>query len=148
MRTADAIGGAILLFFSLLMIFVIIPAQTMPGQYFGLPPSFFPTAVTAAMAVFSLALVAKALLKPTDYAGEPTPLTAGQVAMFALVLAIVVAGVLVVDRVGYFVGAPLVIAAVALFMGERSPVAILGTAVVPVIVVWLLVTHVLNAPLP
>ncbi len=148
MRTADAAGGAFLLFLSLLMIFVVIPAEIMEGTTFGLPPGFFPTLVASAMALASAGLLAKAILKPADYAGEPVPLTVREVGMFLIVVAIVVAGVLVTDRFGFLVGGPATIAAVALFMGERNAVALALTAVVPVVVVHLLVTRVLGSPLP
>lgn len=148
MRRADIVGGVIMLVFSISMIFVIIPAETMQGKWTGLSPYFYPTLMSGGIGVFAIGLLAQAAMRPNYYTDQAVPLTALQFGMFLIVTAIVFAGVLAIDKFGVWIGGATTIAAVMLFMGERKPLIILPTALVPIVVVYLVVTYVLRSPLP
>ncbi|MDO8876343.1 MAG: tripartite tricarboxylate transporter TctB family protein [Pseudolabrys sp.] len=148
MRRADIIGGVIMLIFSISMIFVIIPAETMKGQWTGLSPYFYPTVMSGGIGVFAIGLLAQAALRPRYYADQAVPLTMLQFGMFLIVTAIVFAGVLAIDNFGVWIGGAFTIAAIMLFMGERKPLIIVPTALAPIAVVYLVVTYVLRSPLP
>lgn len=148
MRRADIVGGVMMLIFSISMIFVIIPAETMPGRWTGLSPYFYPILMSGGIGVFAIGLLAQATMRPNYYTDQAVPLTARQFGMFLIVAAIVFAGVLAIDNFGIWIGGVLTITAVMWFMGERNPLIIAPTALVPIIVVYLIVTYVLRSPLP
>lgn len=148
MRRADLVGGIGLLALSLLLVFVIIPAETAEGAYYGLSPLFYPTVMAAGIGVCAVGLIAQALLRPAVYEGQVLELGPRRLGMFLLVSAIVLGGVIAIDVFGIWVGGPLLIGGVMLFMGERQPLRVLATAVLPVAVVHLLFTQVLHSPLP
>lgn len=148
MRRADIVGGVIMLVFSISMIFVIIPAETMQGQWTGLSPYFYPMLMSGGIGVFAIGLLAQTTLRPNYYTDQAVPLTAIQFGMFLIIAAIVFAGVLAIDNFGIWIGGAFTIAAVMLFMGERNPLIIVPTALIPIAVVYLIVTYLLRSPLP
>lgn len=133
---------------SLCMIFVVIPAETQEGVWFGLSPYFFPTLLMSGIALASALLIVQSARRPADGSEPPLSLSLRQLAMFALAAAIIVAGAVAIDLFGLWTGGPLLIAALMLFMGERRPLRIVATAVIPVAVVHLVVFYVLRSPLP
>jgi hypothetical protein len=148
MRAVDLVGGALLCALSLALIFIVIPADHPGGRWTGLSPYFFPIVVAVAIAFFSLALSIQAARQTYSTEEKQAPITWPQLAMLVLAMALIVAGVFVISRFGVWVGGPLLIAAMMLFMGERNPVFILPTATIPVLVVHVLVNQVLGSPLP
>jgi hypothetical protein len=149
MDKADLIGGLCLAALGLLMIFVIIPAGTEQGTYFGLSPTFFPTLLTVLLTACAVGLVAQALLRMRrQAAARPLPVSRWNLLMFLGAGGLVLAGVLAIDWFGILAGGPAMIAALMIFLGERGPLRILLTAVVPVALVYVLALHVLSTPLP
>lgn len=148
MRRADLIGGGVLALLGLAMIFVIIPAETESGVWYGLSPYFYPTVMMTGIVVASLLLVLQAWRRGKAYEGQVLALDRWRAGMAALAAAIVLAGILAIDHLGLWVGGPALIAGVMLFMGERRPLRLAATALLPVAVVHVLVTQVLQAPLP
>ena len=147
MRLTDLVCGIALLGLSLLMIFAVIPAETEEGVWHGLSPYFYPTVMMAGIAVASgfLALQAWRRRDPDE---PEFPLSLRQLAMFGLAAAIVLAGVLAIDFFGAWIGGPALIAGLMLFMGERRPIRLVATSVLPVAVVHALVLYVLGSPMP
>ncbi len=68
--------------------------------------------------------------------------------MFLLAAGITLGGVLLIDRFGFLIGGPALIAALMIFLGERSPLRIVLTATLPVGLVYLLAIYVLRTPVP
>jgi hypothetical protein len=143
----DLVCGIALLVLSLAMIFVVIPAETEEGVWHGLSPYFYPRVTMAGIAVAS-ALLALQAWRRRDPDEPEFPLSPRQLAMFALMSAIVLAGALAIERFGIWIGGPALIAGLMLFMGERRPVRLVATSVIPVAVVHALVLYVLRSPLP
>ena len=148
MRTVDLIAGAGLLIFCTLLAFVVIPAENSEGVWYGLSPYFYPMVMIAGVALSSIGLLAQAATKPKLYEDQPNPLTWWQLGCFALVCVIILAGVLAIDWFGVWIGGPLLIAAVMLFMGERDPLRILPVSLITVAIVYAIVTYGLRIPLP
>jgi len=147
-RKADTLAALLFLAASALMAFVVIPAQTAKGQWYGLSPMAFPLVLMGGIALASLGLLFQALMQPRKYVGVQLPLTWVQLRNFAIVAAIIVTGAVLMQRLGYWVGAPATIAGCMLYMGERHPIRIAATALLPPLAVFLLTRHVLGTPLP
>ena len=147
MRLTDLFGGIALLAFSLAMIFVVIPAETEEGAWHGLSPYFYPIVMMAGIAAAS-AILALQAWRRRDPEEPEFPLSLRQLAMFGLAAAIILAGVLAIHFFGAWIGGPALIAGLMLFMGERRPVRLVATSVIPVAVVHALVLYVLGSPLP
>jgi hypothetical protein len=146
---ADLIGGIGITIFGLLLIFWIIPRETEEGMYYGLPPTFFPTVMTGCLTAAAVGLAVQAWLRGrTGVKGAPSPLSGWNFLMFLIAAAIAVAGVIAIDRFGIVYGGPALIAAFMIFLGDRSPVRIVLTSILPLAAVWVLALHVLGAPLP
>jgi hypothetical protein len=90
-RRTDLIGGIVLLAFSLIMIFVVIPAETAEGVWHGLSPYVYPIAMMMGIAIASALLVLQGLRRRGEDEPE-VPLSLRQLAMFGLVAGIVLAG--------------------------------------------------------
>jgi hypothetical protein len=148
MRAVDLVCGAVLCALSLALIFIVIPADNPGGRWTGLSPYFFPIVVAGAIAFFSLALSVQAARQTYSAEEKSPPIAWSQLAMLLLAMAVIIAGVIGISRLGVWIGGPLLIAAIMLFMGERSPVFILPTAIIPVLVVHVLVNQFLGSPLP
>lgn len=149
MERADLAGGVAIALLGILLIFVVIPLQTEEGAYFGLPPTFFPILLSVGMTACAAALAVKAWLRLRSGVGlQPMPMQRRNLAMLAIAVALVVAGVVAIDFLGIVVGGPLLIASLMLFVGERSVIRIALTATLSVAAVYLLATYVLHAPLP
>jgi hypothetical protein len=148
MRMVDLVGGAVLCVLSLILIFIVIPADDSGGRWIGLSPYLFPIVVSGAIAVFSLGLCLQAARRIDSEEETSPPLELEQLLMFLFAMGLIVIGVFVIARAGVWIGGPLLIAMIMLFMGERNPVFILPTAILPVLVVHVLVTQFLGSPLP
>jgi hypothetical protein len=149
MDRADLIAGVALSLLGFLMMFVIIPWGTEQGSYFGLSPTFFPTLLTALATACALGLTLQALIRILGRApGGPVPISRWNLLMFLLATGIVLGGIVLIDQAGFLIGGPALIAALMLFLGERSPLHIVLTATVPVGLVYALAIYVLRTPLP
>lgn len=149
MHKTDLAIGVGLFAFGALMVFVLIPLTTYDGMHFGLPPTFFPTLLSACVMFFSACLVAQSIIRLVRRGGDrEASISLFNLLVLAIAMAIVVGGALLIDFVGLFVGAPLMIVALMLLLGERNLLLILLTATVPVVAVHLLARHVLMMPLP
>jgi hypothetical protein len=149
MDRIDLVGGAGLALLGFLMIFVIIPLGTEQGSYYGLSPTFFPTLLAAFMTACALGLTAQAAYRIYRRApSQPVPISAWNLAMFLTAIAIVTGGVVGIRWFGILVGGPVLIGALMIFLGERSPLHIVLTAALPVGLYYLLAIYVLRTPVP
>lgn len=149
MDRADLIGGAGLALLGILMIFVIIPASTEEGMYFGLSPTFFPILLTSFLTACALGLVVQAAWRLRRQAPRrPLPISGWNILMFLVAGGLTLGGVIAIDRFGILIGGPVLIAALMLFLGERSPLRIVLTATLPVGLVYFFAMHVLGTPVP
>lgn len=148
MRRADICMATGLLFVGLLVLFVIIPAEADGDTWSGVSPLFFPTLIAAGFSLACAALLARAVMRPRAYDGMEAPLKLANFGFFLLACGIVLSAVFLIHAVGFVWGGPVLVAALMLFMGERSLLRIVPMSVVPVLVIYFFVTTMLNAPLP
>lgn len=124
----DLILGIVIVLFSLLLLFWIIPAQVNDAGAFGLPPSLAPRALAWLMAGLGAVLIAGNLHHGGDdpLAGKLTWQDTGHLALciLAVVLMLIVMGVVgdVIGRPysGFWIGAPLGLIAFTL-IHTRAP---------------------------
>jgi hypothetical protein len=147
-RKTDIYGSAFLLALGLLVLFVVIPAEAEGDTWSGVSPLFFPTIVATGFTVFCAALLFQALLRPRGYDGQEAPLKLANFGFFLLACAIILGAILLIHAVGFLWGAPVLVAGLMLFMGERNWFRIVPMSVVPVVVIYFFITKVLTAPLP
>lgn len=148
MRKADLLSGIVLLFGSLLFLFVIIPAQVADGTWYGLSPFFYPDLIAGSIGVFSIGLIIQAVTREQAYKERQVPLSFWQVGIFLVCGLLILVGVLAIDFLGIWFGGPMTIISVMVVMGERRPLVIIPTAILPVVCVFLLVRFALHIPLP
>jgi hypothetical protein len=148
MRRIDIFAATGLLAFVVLMVFVIIPGENDGGVWHGLSPYFYPIVMLGGIAVSSVGLLVQAATKPHLYDDQPNPLSLTQFGFFLLSMLVILGCVLLIGYVGFIIGGPVLIAAMMIFMGERSPLRILPVAILTVAIAWALVTWGLKIPLP
>lgn len=149
MTRADLIGGLGLTVIGLVLVFFAIPFGTTRGQYFGLPPTFFPTLIATCLTLAAIALTLQAAARRRrGKAGAPLPVSGWTIAMLLTATALIVAGVVAIDHFGIVYAGPALIAGLMLFLGERGVVRIVLTSTLPVAAVYVLALHVLKTPLP
>jgi len=155
MRRIDFFAAIGLLGFVALMVFVIIPRENTEGIWYGLSPYFYPHVMLAGMALSCIGLLVQSITRPDLYTDQPNPIDMPQLGFFLASMALIVAGVLLIDYIGSWVegfgfriGGALVILAMMLFMGERNMLRLTAVPVLAVAFTWLLVTWGLKTPLP
>jgi len=149
LRRADVVGSLLLLTLSLLMLLVVIPSEVSDGQWYGLSPYAYPNTICGALAIFSVLLLAQAIFKKNHYEVEQKKiLSLFQVFIFVLLVAVITFGVWLISVLGVLIGGPILIASVALIMGERRFWILLLSSVLPVLVIYGLAIYVLKTPLP
>jgi hypothetical protein len=75
MKKADIVAAIFLLVTGLMMIFIIIPAQTYPGEEYGVPPATVPTAAMAVVTVMASILLTQHLLaRKKNETDTPSPM--------------------------------------------------------------------------
>lgn len=148
MRLIDLISGIVLLIASLLFIFIIIPAEVPSGKWYGLSPLFYPNMLAGAIAVSSLWLIVHAAKGKQKYEGHKVQLSFWQVGIFFLCWLLILGGVVAIEHLGIWIGGPVTLLAVMLLMGELRPLVLVPTAILPVVIIYMLVRFVLKIPLP
>jgi len=117
-------------------------------------PAGLPVFYAALLATLALALAAKALVRPfllraaDDAAAKAGPSLGFILRRAAGVFAIGVGYLLIVPLAGYFVTLIVVIAAMALFYGERASARLAAIAFAGAAVFWVLFVWLLGIPMP
>jgi hypothetical protein len=121
-RSAALLEAAIVVALGLGAIW-LIRTQTTQGPVLGLPPAFLPMVCAAAILAVALLGLAVRLWRP-----EPLPAAPALPAWpAAMLLGVVVAGGLVLQLVGPFAAGLVVVALGLILLGERRPLALVGT---------------------
>ncbi len=148
MRRIDIVAAMGLLGFVALMMLVIIPRENAGGIWHGLSPYFYPVVMLAGIAISSIGLLVQGISRPDLYRDQPNPLGLAQLGFFAVSMLVILGGVVVIDRFGFAIGGPFLIAGTMVFMGERNPLRIVPASVLTVAAIWALVSWGLKTPLP
>jgi len=149
MRKVDAIAAVLLLVLVAVVVFVIIPRENSGGVWHGLSPYFYPMVMLAGLAFGSAGLLVQALTRPNSYDDQSkTPVTREELGFFLLAGTIVLVATFVIHKFGFWIGGPVLIAGIMVFMGEVRPLRIALVAAPTIVATWVLVTWVLKIPLP
>jgi tripartite tricarboxylate transporter TctB family protein len=151
MRKTEIVTALVLMAFGLGMIFFIIPAQTDPGEEYGLAPSFFPNFSMTLIILFALALLVKNLKKPRKQparADAPAPIQPGEWIHLGWVVAFLLLGLVSIGLFGYSVGGIVIITAFMLYMRERRILRIAVVAIPVPLLIYHGVWKILSIPLP
>ena len=148
MKFNDAVFGAVLLLVGIAVLVHVPAFPPIPGQKYG--PAIFPGLVATGLIVCALLLIVSGLrqraTEPWFEAGAWTRSRRHVVALIATVGG-PVAYVLLADKVGFLVIAPLLLVALFIAYGVRRNVAI-ATAIVVTLVIHLAFYKLLRVPLP
>ncbi len=137
---ADRVSGAFFLLFGLAMYFLVIPTYVEPVDGGNLAPATVPNIISLVLA-FCGGLLA---LKPTTQRlRDPR-----QLALTALYVAVLSAGIYAMSLFGFEFVAPVMAAIIMLLIGERRPMWLVGGVVIMPILIWFVVTYGLGRALP
>lgn len=149
MRKADIVTAIFLLVTGLVMIFIIIPAQTYPGEEYGVPPATVPTAAMAVVTVMAGILLIQRLLgsRKTE-TDTPAPMKRFQWLHIAGFTALLFAGLAAIKFLHFIPGGILILAGLMIVTGQRKPLTILFVAVPIPFLVYAALWYGLRIPLP
>jgi putative tricarboxylic transport membrane protein len=148
MKINDAIFGLVLVLFGSAIIVHVQDFPKIPGQQYG--PAIFPGLVAAGLVVCGILLVAGGLRQRQD---EPWfqpgnwVRSRRHVAAFFSVIAGVVVYILLAERVGFLLVAPVLLFAWLVVLQVRPPLAA-AIAVTATLVIWYAFYKLLRVPLP
>lgn len=149
MRQTDIISASLIIIVGLATIIFVIPAGVyieIDGEY-GLRPDFFPFLSMGVVVVMSASFLAHRLIK-TSEDGAPPPIQLRGWLFLLTAAVLLVGGFFLFKFFGFLAGAPAVIIAFMLIMGERRIIPILSVTIAGPLVVWLFFWKLLNFPLP
>jgi len=138
--TLNRLSGAAAAAFGIILLFWIIPRYTEPVNYGWLRPATLPN-ITAVIVVMSGVIH---FLFPGGTA-EFDVRTAGRAGLFFVIS---LAGLFVMHRLGFLVGAPLLAMVLMLIVGERRPLWLAAGVVMVPLGIWSSVELLLKHPLP
>jgi glycerol uptake facilitator-like aquaporin len=142
-RKTDALTGAALAAFALVMMVWVIPSQIQgSSEYSSIPPSFVANFTMALVGGLSLLLMGKALFFGKPEAGPVVTKSALRWLAF-VVISLVVSGV-IIQYLGFLAGGVLVVACYMVCMGEKRPLVILATACAAAGLCYFFMTYALN----
>lgn len=136
----DRLCGLFFVLFGLMLFFYLIPTQIETVDYGAIRPKTMPQILSVIMGVFGAIL----MLRPSD----GTDLQQVPWLKSARIVAILVAGLMLIAQFGFvYIAAPLSLALMRI-MGERRPLWLgLGVLGMPALI-WFAVTVLLERPLP
>lgn len=141
--TADRLVTVFVLLAALAGFFYVIPSGTEKIDYGTMSPEVVPTAL--AWVIVALALVQLVL---SGRAQPIEPIEAADLLRAGLIFAITIAMVYVMEAIGFLPAAIVIAASAAFLMRERRPIWFGLTAVGIPVVIWLVVTQLLDRTLP
>jgi Tripartite tricarboxylate transporter TctB family len=150
LRRSDIISGTVIVVFSLLMIFVIVPAQISSSSEYGLDPKFFPVSVLWLIVIMGVLLVATRLVTQPD-TEESEPVLGLRnwlfIGGFSVFLVLVF---LAINTLGYVLAGVLTVALlmVALDLRSRKWAQLVGVSILAPLVIYYALYHIFSVQLP
>ena len=139
--SGDRIAGAVIVAFSLLLWFVLIPDQVDGVDYGWMRPQTLPGICTVALGFLGALL----LVRPGRTVADAD---IGQVLRLSALISLVLTALLAMSHFGFLYVAPPLAALFVLLLGERRWTILLAAAAGAPAVIWLVVDVVLHRPLP
>ncbi|MGD8294769.1 MAG: tripartite tricarboxylate transporter TctB family protein [Desulfobacterales bacterium] len=147
MKKADIVAAVFLLVTGLVMIFIIIPAQTYPGEEYGVPPATVPTAAMVVVTVMAGILLIQRLLEKKN-SEKPSPMKRSQWLHIAGFTALLFAGLAALKFLHFIPGGILILAGLMIITGQRNPLTVIFIAVPIPCLVYAALWYGLRIPLP
>jgi putative tricarboxylic transport membrane protein len=145
MRSRDAASGAVLAAFAAL---ALLEARRLSVGTLRTPgPGFFPTVLTTALLIISIAIVIVALRSPARETRAPRPSLAGR-ARAVITLAALVAYVFLMEPLGFTIATAMLLALLFTVVAPGRWLLALGGSVVAAGAAWLVFRVWLQVPLP
>lgn len=149
MRRADICSAIFLMVFGLAMIFVVIPAQTYPGERYGVPPATVPTAAMTVVVVMAAILLSQRLLDARrGLESRPAPMPLKSWLHVGGYTALLFAGLAAVKYLHFIPGGILFLAVLMRLTGQRKPLVIALVAVPVPFIIYAALWYGLRMPLP
>ena len=123
-RNLDQIAAGVLVAFSLLVYFVLIPTQIPPDRL-GLSSSFFPKFSVIIIGGLGVVLFIKARMT-RSVAEQKTifRMTGEEAVRAAVIFCLMVVYVVLLDFIGFFIATPLMLGAMLYYCGLRNPMVL------------------------
>ncbi|MDT8903443.1 tripartite tricarboxylate transporter TctB family protein [Anaeroselena agilis] len=145
---AEQAGGIILGVFSLLLYFVIIPAEIADVRGMGVSPRFMPQAVGILLFILAVSLFISGYRK-RDRQGQKTySLSRHEAKLVVKSLAVVAAYIVAFDMVGYLIPTIVVLGLLMYMYGQRKKKVLFSVALGLPVMIYLFFTKVLHMVLP
>ena len=149
MKRADLITALFLMMTGLVMIFVIIPAQTYPGEEYGVPPATVPTAAMAIVTVMAgILLVQRLVERRKNEKDTPSPMKWLQWLHIAGFAALLFAGLAAIKFLHFIPGGILILAVLMIIAGQRKVLTIILVSVPIPFLIYAALWYGLRIPLP
>ena len=149
MRKADIVAAIFLVVTGLVMVFIIIPAQTYPGEEYGVPPATVPTAAMVIVTVMAgILLIQRLLDRKKNQIDTPAPIKRHQWLHIAGFTALLFAGLAAIKFLHFIPGGILILAVLMIVTGQRKPLTIILVAVPIPCLVYAALWYGLRIPLP
>jgi hypothetical protein len=149
MKKADIVASIFLLVTGLVMIFIIIPAQTYPGEEYGVPPATVPTAAMAVVTVMAgILLIQRLLARKKSETDTSSPIKRFQWLHVAGFTALLFAGLAAIKFLHFIPGGILILAGLMIVCGQRKPLTIIFVSVPVPCLVYAALWYGLRIPLP
>ncbi len=150
MRRSDIVSGTVVVVFSLLMIFIIVPAQISSSSEYGLDPKFFPVAVLWLLVIMGVLLVATCLGKQPD-TEESEPILGPRNWLFISGFSVFLVFVFIaINTLGYVLAGILTVALlmVALDLRSRKWAQLVGVSILAPLIIYFALYHIFSVQLP
>lgn len=149
MRHGDLLAGFVLLGFSLIALFVVIPAQIATGEAAGLSPRGMPTFTASMIGLLSLVLVIRSGIAALRGGGDgAVHITRAGFYRASAGFLIILAGVVLFAALGFIASGLFTIAALMLLMGERRPAPLLLIPLLTTAALYVFVVYGLHVQVP
>jgi ABC-type transport system involved in cytochrome c biogenesis permease subunit len=149
MKKADIVTSLFLMVTGLVMIFVIIPAQTYPGEEYGVPPATVPTAAMSVVTFMACILLAQCLIgRRKNEKDTPSPIKRSEWLHIAGFTAMLFAGLAAIKFLHFIPGGILILAVMMIITGQRKPLTIILVSVPIPFLVYAALWYGLRIPLP
>ena len=120
-RQSDQVAAAVLVVFSALVYFVLIPRQIPPDRM-GLSSSFFPKLSVLVIGGLGLVLFFKSWWTGRDAPKtESTPMTAEEIKRAAIIFLLMVLYIISLNYLGFFISTPPVFGRIVLLLRSKKP---------------------------
>jgi len=144
----DAVFGALLLVLGLAVLVHVQSFPKIPGQNVG--PALFPGLVAVALVICAVMLILSGLRSRPETAwfeALPWARSPGHAWAFVAVIGSMIAYIVLAERIGFVIVAPLALFAMFIAFGVR-PVTSVVVAIIGTLVIWYAFYKLLRVPLP